>query len=68
MTLKIPDNDDELNGIVMTGDVILTLKIIEIDNDIEDPWQRWRVEWNWTGDVIMTLKMIEIDNDIENPW
>ena len=21
MTLKIPDNDDELNGIVMTGDV-----------------------------------------------
>ena len=37
MTLKSPDNDDELNGIVMTGDVIMTLKIIEIDNDIENP-------------------------------
>ena len=38
MTLKIADNDDELNGIVMTGDVIMTLKMIEIDNDIEKPW------------------------------
>ena len=36
MTLEIPDND-ELNAIVMTGDVIMTLKIIEIDNDIENP-------------------------------
>ena len=35
MTSKSPDNDDELNGIVMTGDVII--KIIEIDNDIENP-------------------------------
>ena len=36
MTLEITDND-ELNAIVMTGDVIMTLKIIEIDNDIEKP-------------------------------
>ena len=36
MTLKIPDND-ELNAIVMTGDVIMTLKMIEIDNDIGNP-------------------------------
>ena len=35
MTLEITDND-ELNAIVMTGDVIMTLKIIEIDNDIEN--------------------------------
>ena len=34
MTLKIPDDNDKLNGIVMTGDVIMTLKMIEIDNDI----------------------------------
>ena len=37
MTLKITDNDDELNGIVMIGDVIITLKSIEIDNDIGNP-------------------------------
>ena len=37
MTLKITDNDDEFNGIVMTGDVIMTLKSIKIDNDIENP-------------------------------
>ena len=35
-TLEIIDIDDDLNGIVITGDVILTLKIIEIDNDIEN--------------------------------
>ena len=36
MTLKIPDNN-ELNAIVMTGDVIMTLNMIEIDNDIGNP-------------------------------
>ena len=40
MTLEITDNDDELNRIVMTRDVIMTLKIIEIDNDIENHRQR----------------------------
>ena len=37
MTLKITDKNYELGGIVMTGDVLMTLKIIEIDNDIENP-------------------------------
>ena len=37
MTLKIQDNVDELNGMVMTGDMIMTLKGIEIENDIENP-------------------------------
>ena len=40
MTLKNTDNDDELNRIVMTRDVIMTLKFIEIDNDIENHRQR----------------------------
>ena len=30
----------------MTGDMIMTLKSIEIDNDIENHWWRSRVEWN----------------------
>ena len=57
MTLEIPDND-ELNAIVMTGDVIMTLKNTDNDDELN------RIVM--TRDVIMTLKIIEIDSDIEN--
>ena len=37
MTLKIPDNDDELNGIVMTGDVRAGGIKASVDAHTSDP-------------------------------
>ena len=37
MTLKIPDNDDELNGIVMTGDVSAGGIKASVDAHTSDP-------------------------------